>query len=38
MITCSVCGALNDPSNIVCEEYGSDLIDEREMEILFDDD
>ena len=31
MITCSVCGCLNDPSNAVCEECGSDLIDEIEL-------
>ena len=27
MITCSVCGHLNDPSNAVCENCGSDLSD-----------
>ena len=27
MITCSVCGHLNDPSAAVCEECGSDLSD-----------
>lgn len=27
MITCDVCGHLNDPSNVVCEECGSDLSD-----------
>lgn len=27
MITCSVCGHLNDPSSVVCEECGSDLSD-----------
>ncbi len=37
MITYSVCGALNDPSNRVCEECGSDLIDEMELEYLYDD-
>ena len=25
MITCSVCGCLNDSSNAVCKECGSDL-------------
>ena len=38
MITCSVCGCLNDPSNMVCEECGSDLIDESELMYLYDDD
>ena len=37
MITCSVCGCLNDPSNMVCEECWSDLIDESELEYLYDD-
>ncbi len=32
MITCSVCGCLNDPSNRVCEECGFDMIDESELE------
>ena len=27
MITCDVCGHLNDSSNAVCEECGSDLSD-----------
>lgn len=27
MITCSVCGCLNDSSNAVCKECGSDLSD-----------
>lgn len=27
MITCSVCGHLNDSSSMVCEECGSDLSD-----------
>ena len=27
MITCNVCGHLNDPSNAICEECGSDLSD-----------
>ena len=34
MITCSVCGCLNDPTNIICEECGSDLVDESELEKL----
>lgn len=39
MITCSVCGGLNDPNNAVCEHCGSDLIDESEaMNIYYDDD
>lgn len=37
MITCSVCGCLNDPTNIICEECGSDLVDESELEYLYDD-
>lgn len=28
MVTCSVCGGLNNPNNRVCEHCGSDLIDE----------
>lgn len=27
MITCRVCGHLNDPSRLTCEECGSDLSD-----------
>ncbi|WP_405293983.1 hypothetical protein [Methanobrevibacter sp.] len=27
MITCSVCGHLNDPSRVTCEDCGSDLSD-----------
>lgn len=27
MITCDVCGHLNDPSRVTCEECGSDLSD-----------
>ena len=27
MITCNVCGHLNDPPNVICEECGSDLSD-----------
>ena len=38
MITCSVCGHLNDSSNATCEECGSDLIDETEYYELYGDD
>ena len=38
MITCSVCGCLNDPSNAVCEECGSDLIDESELIAMYEED
>lgn len=38
MITCSVCGGLNNPNNAVCEHCGSDLIDETEYIALFNDD
>jgi uncharacterized OB-fold protein len=31
MITCSVCGHLNDPSSVVCEECGSDLSDSPDL-------
>lgn len=27
MITCSVCGHLNDSVALICEEFGSDLSD-----------
>ena len=37
MITCSVCGCLNDSSNAVCEECGSDLSDSPDW-IDYDDD
>lgn len=38
MITCSVCGGLNNPNNAVCEHCGSDLIDESEViGLLYDD-
>ncbi len=30
MITCSVCGYLNDSSNATCEECGSDLSDSQD--------
>lgn len=38
MITCSVCGGLNDPNNAVCEHCGSDLIDEIEAISIYCDD
>ena len=39
MITCSVCGGLNNPNNAVCEHCGSDLIDESEaMNLFYDND
>ena len=38
MITCSVCGGLNNPNNAVCEHCGSDLIDETEAINFYDDD
>lgn len=40
MITCSVCGCLNDSSNAVCIECGSDLSDSLDWddEYLFEDD
>lgn len=39
MITCSVCGGLNNPNNAVCEHCGSDLIDETEaISIFYDND
>ena len=34
MITCDVCGHLNNPSNVVCEECGSDLSDSPDGMIL----
>ena len=37
MITCSVCGHLNDSSNAVCEECGSDLSDSSDWDGSFDD-
>ena len=30
MITCSVCGHLNDSSRVTCEECGSDLSDSED--------
>ena len=37
MITCSVCGHLNDSSRATCEECGSDLSDSQDWENDFDD-
>jgi tetratricopeptide (TPR) repeat protein len=37
MITCSVCGHLNDPSRVICEECGSDLSDSPDWGIYYDD-
>ena len=31
MITCNVCGCLNDPANLVCVECGSDLSDSQDF-------
>ena len=38
MITCSVCGHLNDSSRATCEECGSDLSDSQDWGNDFDDD
>ena len=38
MITCSVCGHLNDPSRTTCEECGSDLSDSIDWGVDYDDD
>ena len=38
MITCSVCGYLNDPSNAVCENCESDLSDSPDWGVGLDDD
>ena len=38
MITCSVCGHLNDPAALICEECGSDLSDSPDWYIGDDDD
>lgn len=35
MITCNVCGHLNNPSRVTCEECGSDLSDSEDL--FFDD-
>lgn len=37
MITCSVCGHLNDSSRAICEECGSDLSDSQDWGYDFDD-
>lgn len=37
MITCNVCGHLNDPSRATCEECGSDLSDSPDWGIYDDD-
>ena len=37
MITCSICGHLNDSTNAVCEECGSDLSDSPDWTGDFDD-
>ena len=37
MITCNVCGCLNDPSRVICIECGSDLSDSPDWDV-FDDD
>lgn len=37
MITCDVCGHLNDSSRVTCEECGSDLSDSPDWEDNFDD-
>ena len=38
MITCSVCGHLNDSSRATCEECGSDLSDSSDWGVDYDDD
>ena len=37
MITCNVCGHLNSPNKMTCEECGSDLSDSQDLEIYDDD-
>ena len=37
MITCNVCGHLNSPSRVTCEECGSDLSDSPDWDICDDD-
>lgn len=37
MITCSICGHLNDSSRTICEECGSDLSDSQDWGYDFDD-
>lgn len=34
MITCSVCGHLNDSSNATCENCGSDLSDSLDWDMI----
>jgi formate dehydrogenase maturation protein FdhE len=38
MITCSVCGHLNDSSRATCENCGSDLSDSPDWGVDYDDD
>ena len=38
MITCDVCGRLNDPSRATCAYCGSDLSDSPDWDSEFDDD
>ena len=38
MITCNVCGCLNDPSRVTCCECGSDLSDSPDWGVDYDDD
>ena len=37
MITCDVCGHLNDLGNLVCENCGSDLSDSPDWGMNYDD-
>jgi len=37
MITCDVCGHLNSPTRVTCEECGSDLSDSPDWGIYDDD-
>lgn len=38
MITCNICGHLNDSSRATCEECGSDLSDSPDWGVDYDDD
>lgn len=38
MITCRVCGCLNDSSRATCIECGSDLSDSEDWGVYYDDD
>lgn len=38
MITCDVCGHINDSSRATCEECGSDLSDSPDWGNIYDDD